>query len=87
MTSVLPFKNENEIGEGKDVQKENEEVAAKRKEMFDNLLKPGSPGLKLKGDYDRILRNLVSRHSSLSPFPRLLLTATNSCKQGTNQMY
>lgn len=41
-------------------QDHNEEHKAKRKSMVDDFMKPGNPGLKLKSEFDRMIRNLVS---------------------------
>lgn len=45
--------------DNEEVRKKAEEKEAENATLLADFLKPGHPGVKLKSDYDRIIRNLV----------------------------
>ena len=65
------------VDDKKAVREQNDEIKRQRKQLIDDFLKPGNPGLKLKTDFDRIIRNLTLPKAVADSY-RLLQTGDKS---------
>jgi len=56
----LPIVEDHAADDQQALRDEHDEVRRQRKLMVNDFMKPGNPGLKLKGEFDRMIRNLVA---------------------------